>query len=182
METVYDRGMDPHPVIALVGPSGCGKTSLMLEIFKRMPGKVFPMVNLTSRPKREPSDDVFYRFVPAETIRAMAERGELDQYLEYAGNLYGSVAAMNRDTLAKGIGIHAYVEQGVHDLRAAGHRVIPVNIVSDNVVFRDERRVSEDAERGKTALDYACVIRNSFAPGGLAKAADDLESFIRSLA
>lgn len=173
--------MERNPVIALVGPSGCGKTSIMLKLFERMPDRVFPMVNLTSRPKREPSDDIFYRFVEPEKIHVMAAQGELDQYLEYAGNLYGSVTAMNRETLAKGIGIHAYVEQGVKDLRAAGYDVIPVKVVSDNVVFRDGKRASEDAERGKTELDYAFTLRNSFAPGGLEKAADELAAFILSL-
>lgn len=170
-----------NPVIALVGPSGCGKTSIMLKAFEKLPGRLFPMVNLTSRAKREASDDIFYRFVPAERIRKMSEDGELDQYLEYAGNLYGSVTATNRETLSKGIGIHAYVEQGVKDLRAAGYEVIPVKVISDNVVFRDEKRSSEDAERSKTELDYACTIRNSFAPGGLEKAADDLVAFASSL-
>jgi len=170
-----------NPVIALVGPSGCGKTAIMLKVFEKMPGKVFPMVNLTSRPKREASDAIFYRFVSAQQIRDMSERGELDQYLEYAGNLYGSVTAMNHETLSKGIGIHAYVEQGVKDLRAAGHTVIPVKVTSDNVVFRDDKRVSEDAERGKTELEYAFTLHNSFEPGGLEKAADALVTFISNL-
>jgi len=170
-----------NPVIALVGPSGCGKTTIMLELFKRLPDRVFPMVNLTSRAKREPSDDIFYRFTDTDTIRLMSARGELDQYLEYAGNLYGSVTAMNRETLSKGIGIHAYVERGVRDLRAAGYTVIPIKVTSDNVVFRDEKRASEDAERSKTDLDYAFTLRNSFEPGGLERAVDRLEAFILSL-
>ncbi len=170
-----------HPVIALVGPSGCGKTSIMLKVFEKLPGKVFPMTNLTSRPKREPSDDVFYKFVEPEEIRRMEARGELAQYLEYAGNLYGSVKAWNEATLEKGFGIHAYVEQGVHDMRAAGYDVIPVKVTSDNIVFRDEKRSSEDAQRGKMELDYAFTLHNSFKPGGLDKAADELVAFILSL-
>lgn len=170
-----------NPVIALVGPSGCGKTAIMLKLFEKLPGKVFPMTNLTSRPKREPSDDIFYKFIEPQAIRDMAARGELAQYLEYAGNLYGSVKAWNEATLEKGVGIHAYVEQGVHDMSAAGYTVIPVKVVSDNVVFRNEERASEDAQRGTMELDYAFTLRNSFAPGGLEKAADELAAFVSSL-
>ncbi len=170
-----------NPVIALVGPSGCGKTSIMMKVFEKMPGTVFPMITVTSRDKRDPTDDVFYRFLPPEDIRAMADRGELAQYLEYAGNLYGSVRALNEETLAKGFGIQAYVEQGVYDLRTAGYDVIPVKVTTDNVRFRDEKRAEADKERSKMAIDYATTIHNSFEPGGLEKAADDLAAFILSL-
>jgi len=48
-----------NPVIALVGPSGCGKTSIMMKVFEKMPGTVFPMITVTSRDKRDLTDDVF---------------------------------------------------------------------------------------------------------------------------
>lgn len=170
-----------HPVIALVGPSGCGKSAIMLKLFEKMSGKVFPMITVTSRPKRDASDDIFYKFLSPDQIREMAAKDELAQYLEYAGNLYGSVRTLNDETLAKGFGIQAYVEQGIYDLRTAGYDVIPVKITADNVQFRDEKRIKADEERSKTPIDYAATIHNSFVPGGLEKAADELIAFLSTL-
>ncbi len=178
----YHGCMSRNPIIALVGPSGSGKTTIMMEVFKRLPDIVFPMVSLASRPKREPEDDVFYRFVAADVIREKFRQGEMAQFLEYAGNVYGSAKQDIESVLSKGIGMQAYVEQGVIDLRAAGYTVIPVKVSAESLTYRgDEKRIHADTERNKTHLDYQLFLHNSFEPGGLTHAVDQLVEFILSL-
>ena len=168
-------------ILAFVGSSGAGKTTLMMELLKRMPEKVFPIVTTTTRAWRGPEDDVFCKFVTREHIQNLKESGKLAQYLEYAGNTYGCEWVDIDWAVNSGFGIQAYVEPAIFDLRKAEYEVVPIKIVSDQEVFRDEKRVVEDKERAKISLDYALTVKNSFAEGGLEKAVTELINFINAL-
>lgn len=168
-------------ILAFVGSSAVGKTTLMMELLKRMPEKVFPIVTTTTRLWRGPEDDVFCKFVTREHIQNLQESGKLAQYLEYAGNIYGCEWADIDWAVNNGFGIQAYVEPAIFDLRKAGYEVIPIKIVSDQEIFRDEKRIVEDQERAKISLDYALTVKNSFAEGGLNQAVKQLMDFINTL-
>jgi len=168
-------------ILAFVGSSGAGKTTLMMELLKRMPEKVFPIVTTTTRAWRGPEDDVFCKFVTPEHIQNLKESGKLAQYLEYAGNTYGCEWADIDWAVNNGFGIQAYVEPAIFDLRKAGYEVIPIKIVLDQEFFRDEKRLVEDKERAKIPLDFALTVENSFAEGGLEKAVNQLVDFINTL-
>jgi guanylate kinase len=142
-------------ILAFVGSSAVGKTTLMMELLKRMPEKVFPIVTTTTRLWRGPEDDVFCKFVSREHIQNLQESGKLAQYLEYAGNIYGCEWADIDWAVNNGFGIQAYVEPAIFDLRKAGYEVIPIKIISDQEIFRDEKRIVEDQERAKISLDYS---------------------------
>lgn len=173
--------MPSHPILALVGRSGVGKTTLMMELLTRLPDHVFPIRVLTTRERRGPEDDVFCRFTDAHSIRRMQDNGELVQYLEYAGNVYGSTRADIDHALSQGIGIQAYVESGIVDLRNAGYTVIPIKIISDQPMDREEARKAADAERERIPIDYALTVENRFEEGGLEQAVNDLIRFIREV-
>ncbi|MGL5831251.1 MAG: hypothetical protein ACRCZE_03825 [Candidatus Altimarinota bacterium] len=168
-----------NPILAFVGSSGVGKTTLMMELLKRIPEKVFPIVTTTTRNWRGPEDDVFCKFVSREHIQELKKDGKLAQYLEYAGNTYGCEWVDIDWAVENGFGIQAYVEPAIYDLRNAGYEVIPIKIVADQVNFRDEKkREEEDKERAKIQLDYVLTIENSFIEGGLEKAVQKLLAFI----
>ncbi len=173
--------MNKGQILALVGTSGVGKTSLMKELIQEIPDVVFPIPVLTNRGKRGQEDDIFCRFASAEIISDMHRKLELVQYLEYAGNVYGCARQDVEKALSKGIGMQAYVESGVIDLRVAGYRVVPVNIITDESVYRNEQRALEDEERKRTPIDYQLVLKNSFSEGGLEKAVQQLKDFVLSL-
>jgi guanylate kinase len=79
----------PFPVV-LAAPSGTGKTTLAQRLVAESPVFVFS-VSATTRPPREGErDGVDYHFVDRPTFEAMVERGELTEWAEVHGRLYGT--------------------------------------------------------------------------------------------
>jgi len=173
--------MKRFPIIALVGHSGVGKSTLMDRILERMPHDAFRIRYLTSRPWREASDDVNYRFLTAEEFGRMDANGELATHTEYIGHHYGTAHA-DLEELKHKFGIQAYTQQSLQNIRRSGYDVIVVKIVADTLTYReDDIRRKEDMERDKIDVGEQLILENSFAPGGLEQATDRLEAFILSL-
>lgn len=174
--------MTLFPIIALVGHSGSGKTTLMNEMLRRFPNDVFRIKYLTSRPRRDADDDLSYKFLTAEQFLDMEKHGELASISQYIGHYYGTERAALDAIIGKGFGIQAYTQESIENIRNAGYEVLAVKIVLDDASFReDDVRKKEDVERDKKDVGYALTIRNSFEPGGLEKASEELAAFILSL-
>jgi guanylate kinase len=74
----------------LSGPSGVGKDSVIELIRARSPW-VWLSVSCTTRPRRPYEvDGMHYHFVDRAEFRDMIARGELLEWAEFAGNLYGT--------------------------------------------------------------------------------------------
>lgn len=79
--------------VVLSGPAGSGKDAVLREYFLAG-GKAAKTVSVTTRAPREgETDGVDYRFVSESEFRRMAAQGELLEYTEYAGSLYGTPRA-----------------------------------------------------------------------------------------
>ena len=77
-------------LIIVSAPSGAGKTTLVSEVLKR-DQRIKPSVSFTSRaPRSGEENGVHYNFVSADEFRAMIERGDLLEWAEVHGNLYGT--------------------------------------------------------------------------------------------
>lgn len=167
-------------IFGLVGPTGAGKTTLILEIMERIPEKIAIVKSLTTRSRRNDGDLLFYDFTSVEDIMRRKTEGRLVQVSEYAGNLY----ANDRDdldvTLQGKMGIAALVEEGVNNLRHAGYHVVIIKVIPfHNKPAADAIRAQADEQRALTHMPADLVLNNSFEPGGLEKAADQLAQFIR---
>lgn len=170
-----------YPIFAFIGPSGSGKTTLMLELLKRMPQHLAIVRSVTSRTQRDPDDALWYRFVARGDVIDMRDRGELVQYLDYAGNLYGMAKQDANNALATHCGIQAFVEDAVKQFTDAGYRMIVIKIIPQgNTLSDDALRRQADQERENTKIPIDIEIINSFAPGGKEAAVAALETFIRS--
>ncbi len=74
----------------LSGPSGVGKDSVIELIRARAPW-VWLSVSVTTRKKREYEvDGVHYHFVDRTEFERLADGGQLLEWAEFAGNLYGT--------------------------------------------------------------------------------------------
>lgn len=169
-----------RPIFAFVGPSGSGKTTLMLELLTRMPHDLGIIRSVTSRAQRNEADALWYRFVTREDILRMRDHGELIQYLDYAGNLYGMAKQDANTILASRCGVQAFVEAAIKQFTDAGYRMIVIKVTPQgNPVSEDERRRIADIERANMPIHVDMEVINSFAPGGKEKAATELEAFMR---
>lgn len=84
----------------IVGPSGTGKSTLARELAKR---GIPEVVSYTTRaPRFGEIEGVNYHYVTREWFRAMQEKNEFVEAVEYNGNLYGSTHSSVTRLLEKG--------------------------------------------------------------------------------
>ena len=91
----------PFPII-LSAPSGAGKTSVSNEIFQRFPYLRFAVSLTTRAPRNGEVDGVDYRFVDERTFSDARDAGELAEWAEVHGRLYGTPKAEVDKALADG--------------------------------------------------------------------------------
>lgn len=78
------------PIIIVAAPSGTGKTTLTRRLVKENPNLSFS-VSLTTRPQRMGEQDgEHYHFVDKETFMRYADDGQLVEWANVFGNLYGT--------------------------------------------------------------------------------------------
>ncbi len=88
--------------LILSSPSGAGKTTLA-RLLLESDAKLIQSISVTTRPPRpQEQDGVDYIFVTRERFEVLRERGELLEWAEVFGNLYGTPAEPVRKSLASG--------------------------------------------------------------------------------
>ncbi len=108
------------------GPSGVGKSTLVNRVIARVPNLVYS-VSYTTRPQRPTEiEGRDYHFVSRREFERMREAGELIEWAEVYGHLYGrSHAALERELAAGRDVILSIDVQG-----AAAFRRLPLRSVS----------------------------------------------------
>jgi len=97
------KGTSANPLlIVLSGPSGVGKDAV-LEGFKKRDYPMHYAVTATTRPRRKrETDGVDYHFVSKAEFENMIEKGELLEWANVYGNLYGVPRSELRQAMDKG--------------------------------------------------------------------------------
>ncbi|HSY15933.1 MAG TPA: guanylate kinase [Jatrophihabitantaceae bacterium] len=103
----------------LSGPSGVGKGTVVAAVRTLYP-HVWVSVSATTRaPRPGETDGVEYHFAGRDEFQAMIDSGELLEYAEFAGNLYGTPRAPVLARLAAGSPTLLEIElQGARQVRA----------------------------------------------------------------
>lgn len=149
----------PGVPLVLSGPSGGGKTSVCAELLRRRDDVVFSVSVTTREPRPGERQGRHYRFVDRARFAEMAEGGELLEWAEVHGQLYGTP----RDQL------EACVESGqtlLLDIDVQGARGIRERVPGAVLVFllppsapamlaRLRKRGSEDDETLRRRLRSA---------------------------
>jgi guanylate kinase len=143
----------------LSGPSGVGKDSVIEMIRARAP-RVWLSVSLTTRPIRETEiDGVHYHFVDRPEFIRLIDAGELLEWAEFAGNLYGTPRGPVEERLAAGKAILLKIDlQGARQVRQAmpGARLVFLAPPSwDELKRRLIGRGTDDAETIRHRLEHA---------------------------
>lgn len=130
-------------------PSGTGKTTLVERLVQILPN-LRKSRSYTSRPRRPAErDGVDYNFISREAFEAMIARGELLEWADVFGNLYGTARADTERLLASGQDVVLVIDvQGARQVKASGidHTSIFVLPPSYEVLEARLRRRSADPE------------------------------------
>jgi guanylate kinase len=153
---------DARPVgrlTVLSGPSGVGKDSVIELIRARSPW-VWLSVSVTTRPMRDyETDGVHYHFVDRAEFRRMVETGQLLEWAEFAGNLYGTPRAPVEKVLRQGKPALLKIDlQGARQVRRAMPEALLVFLAPPSVEELHRRLVgrgTEDPETIRLRLEHA---------------------------
>lgn len=105
-------------LLVLSGPSGVGKSSVVTRLRAAHPDLHFS-VSATTRPPREGEvDGVHYHFVDRDRFEQMIAGGQLLEWAEFAGHLYGTPVAPVDSALDAGHDVLLEIElQGARQVR-----------------------------------------------------------------
>jgi guanylate kinase len=107
-------------LVVLSGPSGVGKGTVVAKVRELYP-YVWVSVSYTTRaPRAGETDGVQYHFVDRAKFAELVEAGEMLEWDEHFGNLYGTPGAPVEEHLAAGVPTLLEIElHGARQVRAA---------------------------------------------------------------
>ena len=143
----------------LSGPSGVGKDSVIELIRARSPW-VRLSVSVTTRRKRDYEEDGrHYHFVNRVEFNRMKAAGDLLEWAEFAGNLYGTPRSQVEGYIAQGIPVLLKIDiQGARQVRYAmpdAQLVFLAPPSFEELARRLNGRGTEDTETIKRRLEHA---------------------------
>lgn len=83
-------------------PSGAGKSSLIAAAKEQIPELLYSVSATTRKPRQGEIDGIHYYFLTREGFEAMIAAGELAEWNEVHGNLYGTPRPFLDSTTAEG--------------------------------------------------------------------------------
>ena len=122
LATPYELSIDcvRSRLTVLSGPSGVGKGSVVAVLRDQYPDIWLSVSVTTRRPRPGEIDGVHYHFVDRAMFEELVRAGELLEWAEYAGNLYGTPRGPVMRRLAQGLPALLEIDlQGARQVRAA---------------------------------------------------------------
>lgn len=155
-------------ILVVSGPSGVGKSTVAERVLEAL-DRFDRSVSLTTRPPRRGDvEGEDYRFVSREEFEAKKEAGELLEWAEVHGNLYGTEASWVERRLERGRGV-------LLEIDVQGGRSVKSRIPDSVLVFvtPPSREELENRLRGRGTDEDAVIARRLENAGReLAAAAD----------
>jgi guanylate kinase len=148
----------PAPLV-LAAPSGTGKTTIAHALVEGSKDFVFSTSVTTRQARKGERDGVDYEFVTPEVFRRRAEGGELVEWAEVLGNLYGTRRSVLETS--RNLGKHPVLDIDVQGARQIRDRVPDAVLVfvfppSGDVLWRRlTKRGTEDLAEVRRRLETA---------------------------
>ncbi len=137
-------------LLVLSGPSGVGKSSVVSRLRSRRPDLVFSVSATTRAARSGEVDGGHYHFVDRAEFESMIARGQLLEWAEFAGHLYGTPAGPVEEALARGSDVLLEIElQGARQIRDTAPDAVRVFLAPPSwevLVERLQGRRTESAE------------------------------------
>jgi guanylate kinase len=154
--------MSSGRLLVVSAPSGAGKTTIVKAILEKYPSMLFS-VSAATRPKRETEiDGKDYFFLPRQEFERRIRAGELVEWEEIYGNLYGTLKSEVDKALSNGKAM-------LFDIDVKGGLSIKRNYPNDSVLIfirppnieileaRLRGRKTEDATTFKKRMDRVAM-------------------------
>ncbi|MEX0668494.1 MAG: guanylate kinase [Candidatus Saccharimonadales bacterium] len=186
--------MDKPNIFILAGPSGVGKNTILKTILKNHPDFQRPINYTTRSPRDGEIDGVDYFFnTPKDDFPKLLEEGELIEYVEFAGEFYGTSKKQLEEAISsdKSICTVMEVDGALQVKQAFSERVVLIFIMPPNVEALKSRlnsrhsetkqqiakrlgRVDYEVDIGKNQFDYQVINPDNHPE----KAVSDIEAII----
>jgi guanylate kinase len=141
-------------LVVVAGPSGVGKGTVHAELRRRLPDAVLSVSATTRAPRSGEVDGEHYHFVDRPTFEAMVAAGELLEWAEYAGNLYGTPRGPVAEAVGRGEVVLLDIEvQGAVQVKAADPDALLVFLHPPSFDVLEQRL------RGRGTEDEATIAR-----------------------
>jgi guanylate kinase len=130
-------------------PSGTGKTTLVERLVRETPGLTMSRSYTSRAPRPGEADGVDYNFISRARFEAMIAGGDLLEYADVFGNLYGTGLVETERALAGGGDLVLVIDvQGARKVRATGFEHVGIFVLPPSFEVLAERlqRRSKDSE------------------------------------
>lgn len=171
--------------IVLAGPSGGGKTTVRRELLQRRSDLVFSVSATTRRPRPGEVDGRDYQFLPRDEFESLVEGGDLLEWAEVHGDLYGTPRANLRRAREEGRHLLLDIDvQGARQIRQGQPDALTVFLLPpdyERLVDRLRGRGSEDAGTFRTRMQTALSELSEVDRFDYAVVNDELEDTVRAV-
>lgn len=171
--------------VVVAGPSGAGKTTLCRRLTACREDVRFAVSATTRKPRAGEVDGVDYRFVPREAFQRMRTAGELLEWAEVHGEMYGTPRADLEEARAAGAYLLLDIDvQGARSVRRAEPDAVTVFLLpptGERIVRRLRGRGSEGEEAMRRRLRTARDELVSIGEFDYVVVNDDLDEAVRAL-
>ena len=160
---------DRRPIVVVVSaPSGAGKSTILARALRELGGIRFSVSHTTRAPREAERDGVEYHFVDRAEFERLRDQGDLLEWAEVHGNLYGTGVGEIEKARAAGVDILLDVDvQGAEQVRRRIPDAVTVFILPPSYEVLEQRLRS----RGQD--DEAAIARR------LAAAGQEIDAFER---
>lgn len=171
--------------IVLAGPSGGGKTTVRRELLQRRSDLVFSVSATTRRPRPGEVDGRDYQFLPRDEFESLVEGGDLLEWAEVHGDLYGTPRANLRRAREEGRHLLLDIDvQGAGQIKHGQPDALTVFLLPpdyERLVDRLRGRGSEDAGTFRTRMQTALSELSEVDRFDYAVVNDELEDTVRAV-
>lgn len=136
-------------LFVISGPSGAGKGTLRRELFKRVPNLVYSVSVTTRKPRAGERNGVDYFFISEEEFERMKRNGELLEWAQVHGNLYGTPRKFVESKLSEGKSVVLEIDvQGALQVKRSFPEAVLIFILppSEEELFRRLKKRGTETE------------------------------------
>jgi guanylate kinase len=137
----------PGLLIVLSGPSGVGKGTVCARLRQRNPELTYSVSATTRLPRRGEVDGQTYFFKTKDQFQRMIAAGDLLEWAQYAGYLYGTPRAFVQQQLDMGHDVLLEIEvQGAQQVRSQFPEAVCVFLLPPSIEVLRDRIVGRGTE------------------------------------